>query len=106
MAFVAKINGQVVEGNSIAELSWLGCMISPGTNGNNNGNNNGNGDVVKGLLGVRKQDPEKCAKFKKWCVKQYSDGVARDVTVQEAVSTWGVKIDPGTPYRLYRKEYV
>ena len=42
MAFVAKINGQVVEVNSIAELSWLGCMISPGTNGNNNGNNNGN----------------------------------------------------------------
>ena len=100
MAFVVKINGQVVELEADA-LSYICCMVPS----NGNGNTNGNGEVVTGLLGVRKQDPDKCAKFKKWCVKQHRDGVARDVTVQEALSTWGVEIGPGVPYRLYRKEY-
>jgi len=100
MTFVVKINGQVLELEAEA-LSYVGCMISSGTNGNNNGN----GVVANGLLELRKQDPEKCAKFKKWCVKQHSSGISRDVTVQEAHSSWGVVINPGTPYRLYNKEY-
>ena len=101
MAFVVKINGQVLELEAEA-LSYVGCMI--GSNGNGNGNGATHG-VANGLLELRKQDPEKCAKFKKWCIKQYGSGISRDVTVQEAHSSWGVVINPGTPYRLYNKEY-
>jgi len=105
MAFVVKINGQVVEVNSIAELSWLGCMIPLGTNGNNgnNGNNNGNGVVANGLLEYRKQDKEQWKKLRRWIVKQYNDEVTAKAIVNTTLEDWGCKINSGVVYRLGSK---
>ena len=102
MAFVVKINGQVVEVNSIAELSWLGCMIPLGTNGNN-GTNNGNRVVADGLLEYRKQDKEQWKKLRRWIVKQYNDEVTAKAIVDTALEDWDVKINSGVVYRLGSK---
>ena len=104
MGFVVKINSQVVELNSIAELSWVGCMVAPGTPGSN-GNNNGNG-VVKGLIGYRKEHgSESTEELKKWLAGQHGAGISRDTTVQDALDVYGVEINSSTAYRLWIDGY-
>ena len=105
MAIVVRMNGQVIEVDSVAELSWLGCMIDGNATDKGNGNGATHG-VVKGLLGYRKEyGSEATEELKKWLAQQHGAGTSRNTTVQDALDTYGVEVNSSTAYRLWIDGY-
>jgi len=107
MGIVVRVNGQVIEVDSVAELSWLGCMIDG--NGNVTSNVNGNGAKYSepetyGLLEYRKKyDKAKWAELREFIVTKYREDELTGAAINElCIEEYGCDVGNSTCYRLHK----